>query len=312
MSPVTRLDRRRLLRAAGLSAALLGVGGSVASATPRSRARPDLVVAGGEVGGTFLRFGSLLAAELRRTGAVGDVDVVATAGSVENLRLLAAGSADLAPALADSWDPAVRGVRAVARLYQTTLHCLVRADSPVRDVADLAGALVATGLAGSGTAETAERLLVDRLDARLRPGPRSTGVVALAGGAVDALLWWGGRPSPELLAVARTHPMRALDLASVVDAARADGAAYQRVRLPGDVWGQPDVGMAGVAALLLCRADLDEEVVRPLVDVLLTRGPQLVPQPSGGLQYLAPASLWDTGEVDLHPAAARRYRQQHG
>ncbi|MDQ1105929.1 TAXI family TRAP transporter solute-binding subunit [Nocardioides zeae] len=310
-----RVSRRGLVRAAGgtaLVAGLAGLGPAVASSGTR-RSAGDLVVAGGELGGSFTRFARLLGGELRDSGPVGHVRVVASGGSLDNLALLRSGSADLAPSLADAVAVDADAAVAVARLYQTTLHCLVRDGSPFRSAGDLAGRRVAVGPLGSGSAETARRLLEPTLGVDLRAASHATGAVALAGGSVDALLWWGGQPSPELASLVRTHPLRALDLGALVDATRGPAAPYQSVRLPRDVWDQADdVRTAGVAVHLLCRPALDDATVAHVVDTLLAAGPQLVPQPSGGLQYLAPASLFDTYPVPLHPAAARRYRERHG
>lgn len=170
-----------------------------------------------------------------------------------------------------------------------------------------------SGGAGLLHGEHRDLRLEPALGVQLRAASHGTGVVALAGGTVDALLWWGGQPSPELASLVRTHPVRALDLGGLVDAARGPAAPYQSVRLPRDVWDQAaDVRTAGVAVHLLCRPGLDDETVAHVVDTLFEAGPQLVPQPSGGLQYLAPATLFDTLPVPLHPAAALRYRERHG
>lgn len=305
-------DRRRFLQLAGGAGLVLGVGAlGVGGAPAQRRTSTDLVVAGGELGGSFTRFGRLLAGELRGSGPVGRASVLGSAGSVANLGLLRSASADLAPALADSLGDDPGGVVAVARLYQTTLHFLVRADGPLRSAGDLVGRRVAVGPIGSGTAETARKLLAP-LDLSLRASTHGAGAVALAGGTVDALVWWGGQPSPELASLRRTHPFRAIDLGDLV-AEEPSGTAYQSVRLPRDVWGQEDdVRTAGVAVHLLCRAGLGGDVVAHVVDTLYAAGPQLVPQPSGGLQYLAPASLVDTYPLALHPAAAARYRERHG
>lgn len=77
-----------------------------------------------------------------------------TRGSTENLPLLEAGRLDIAlvqgevanPALAD---PA-SGLRIIAAMYSSPGMFVVRADSPVRTIADLKGRAVAFGAKGSG------------------------------------------------------------------------------------------------------------------------------------------------------------------
>ncbi|WP_052337204.1 TAXI family TRAP transporter solute-binding subunit [Nocardioides alkalitolerans] len=304
------LHRRRLLGAAGWVAAGAGLGALATGCARDDGSITDLAIAGGESGGNFSKFALLLAGEIRRSGPVGRCTVTGSGGSVENLELLRSGRAQLGLALADSLGADDVGeLVAVARLYQATLHCLVPADSPVRSVADLAGRVVAVGPAGSGSAQTAGRLFAGLAAPELREMAHGTGAISLVGGTVAALLWWGGRPSPELTALMRYHPLRALDLGGLV----ADAPeTYQSVRIPGDVYGQEEVRTAGVSAHLVCRPELTAAAVRKVVDTLTGSSSELVPQPSGGLQYLTPATLFDTFPLRLHPTAAARYREQHG
>lgn len=303
---------RRAVLAAGLgmvTASLAGcsTGGSVVD---------RLVVAGGESGGTLIRLSRLIAGELVRQGVVGHAPVDLTAGSVENLDRLRSGEADIALSHADVAVTRGHGLVAVARAYQTRLHCLVRAEDGVSEPEELVGRSVAIGPLRSGTADTAARLLGTlgaegggRLWVNSTP---ANGAISLAGGTVDAMFWWGGLPVPEIRAVNAVRPLRALDLSSLVGPANAhvDGV-YDDVRLPGSVYDQVDVRTIGVGCFLMCRPDLPGPMVAALVDLVIDSGRALVPQPPNGLRYLVPGTLFDTTPVALHPAAAARYRERH-
>jgi hypothetical protein len=67
-----------------------------------------------------------------------------------------------------------------------------------------------------------------------------------------------------------------------------------------------------VPNLLLTGRAVAGAVVAATVDVLTTDAPQLVPPEVRGLQYLAPASMIQTGLVPLHPGAVDAYRRLHG
>jgi hypothetical protein len=54
--------------------------------------------------------------------------------------------------------------------------------------------------------------------------------------------------------------------------------------------------------LLLCRQGLTAGVVAAVVGVLVNDAPQLVPPYVRGLQYLAPPSMIQTGQLPLHHA----------
>jgi len=275
-----------------------------------------LVVAGGEPGGTLIRLSRLIAGELLRQGVVGHAPVDLTQGSVENLDRLRAGKADVALSHADVAVTSGHGLVAIARAYQTMLHCLVRAEDGVSGPEELVGRRVAIGPVRSGTAETATRLLrtlgaEDRGGSWVHATP-ANGAIMLGGGTVDAMFWWGGLPAPEIRSVGAVRPFRALDLSSLVGPANTDvDGVYDNVRLPGSVYGQEDVRTIGVGCFLMCRSDLPDPMVAALVDLVIDSGRALVPQPLNGLRYLLPGTLFDTTPVALHPAAAARYRERH-
>ena len=86
-----------------------------------------------------------------------------TDASVENVRLVASGRAELGFSLADTAADAVRGtgtfdrprrVVALARTYDSFVQLVVRADGGIRDLRDLRGRRVGLGAPGSGTART--------------------------------------------------------------------------------------------------------------------------------------------------------------
>jgi TRAP-type uncharacterized transport system substrate-binding protein len=88
---------------------------------------------------------------------------------------------------------------------------------------------------------------------------------------------------------------------------------YQEVRLPAGLYGsKEEIGSIGIASLLLARADLPDNVVGRIVDVLIERSSELVPPGTVGVQYLDTRSLIYTSGVPLHPGAAAAYQRHHG
>lgn len=278
-----------------------------------------VALGGGDAGGAFIQLSRLLARELEETGRVRQATVVPSAGAAENLQLVTSGQADVAPVFADS-DGLVGGgtVVAVAKAYETMLHCLVRGDSDVQDLRDLVGRPLAIGPAGSGTAATAERLLRRAGVEEGEPGAWvrqrvGDGAIALAGGAVEALFWWGGRPAPEIRSLVEVARFRPLDLGRWVGSANLDsGDVYRTVRVPAEFYDVGGLTTLGTSCLLGCRRDADARLVRAIVETVARDGSALVPQPSNGLRFFAAATLYDTGAVPLHPAAVRAYRALHG
>jgi TRAP transporter TAXI family solute receptor len=296
--------------------------------------RPDeLTVAGGEPGGFYLEFSTLLAAALERHGVAGTARALPTGGSLDNLAELRAERATFAVALADAAATSPEQgaepvpLAAVGKVYENYVHCVVRRDSGIRDLAQLAGKRVAGGQAGSGTSLTTVRILaavglgtpaaggaaaegsVAVVDLGLNDG-----IAALRAGTVDALFWSGGVPTAAIAAAQQEVALALLDLSAALPGLRKGfSAVYDRVLIPeGSYPGVPAVWTVGAANLLLCRADADAATVERTVQLLVHHAGELIPQSSLGVQFLSPETLINTAGIPLHPAAAEAYRALHG
>ncbi len=294
--------------------------------------RPEsLIVAGGEPGGFYLEFSTLLAAALERHGVATHARAVATGGSLDNIAELRAGRAAFAVALADAAGDKSSGnapeIAAIGKVYENYVHCVVRKDSGIRDVSGLAGRRVAVGQPGSGTSLTTPRLLeaaglgASATAAAPTAGTAAVenlglndGIAALKAGAVDALFWSGGVPTAAIAAAQQEVALRLLDLSGLLpELRRRYGGIYDRVLIPeGSYPGIPAVWTVGAPNLLLCRRDLDNATVERTVQLLVHNAGELIPQSSLGVQFLSAESLINTAGVPLHPAAADAYRTLHG
>ncbi|WP_120522320.1 TAXI family TRAP transporter solute-binding subunit [Arthrobacter celericrescens] len=332
-TPERRADmsRRAALRTAlrvGLSAGLALP--ALAACTPGGGLQ-KITVAGGESGGFYLEFATLLAGALRREGVAGEAEPLVTGGSLENLELLRAGKATFAVALADAaaqTAPAAdtaEAMAAVGKVYENYVHCIVRQDNGIRSLGELAGRTVGTGETRSGTSLTARRILETfgagagrEAFSKHPPAERSlglnTGLAALRAGTVDALFWSGGVPTAAISALNEDLGLSFLDLSALIRPMRSRyGPFYDRVLIPQNSYaGAPGVWTVGVANLLLCRQDLGSRTVERTVELLVNHAAGLVPQTSAGVQFLSPDTLINTAGIPLHPAAERAYRRLHG
>ena len=301
-----RIDRRRFL--AGAGALTLGALAGCGFGAPT----PNVRLSAGERGGLYYAFAGLLAAA---GGTTVRIEPLTTAGSRENLDLLAAGDVDAALTLADSVRPD-DDVTALGRVYENYLQLVVPAGSPIGSVADLRGRRVNLGALGSGAALTGERLLlvtgIDPVaDVSVTHLPLQQAVAALDGGTVDAMLWSGGVPTTSLMFPAG---VRLVPLGDLVEPMRARyGPLYDFVRVPAGAYpGAAGVATIGVPNFLLCRPDLPDATAQALVGLLLTDAHALVPDEAAGTQFLDGRSLIETGDIPLHPGAVEAYRRWHG
>lgn len=327
-------SRREVLRA-GAAAGLAGLlPPALAACTPADS--PDAVtVAGGEPGGFYLEFATLLAASLQRHGVARQATALTTGGSLDNLGQLIAGKATFAVALADAAaqreagkNTSDAGITALGRVYENYVHCVVRKASGIRGIGELAGRTVAVGEPGSGTSLTTPRLLEAAGLGSVAAGGAGAagqavtvlnlglndGLAALRAGSVDALFWSGGVPTAAISAAHDDVGLNFLDLSLLLPALRSRyGAFYDRVLIPAGAYGGvPAVWTVGVTNLLLCRSDLDSRTVKSTVELLVGHAEELIPRSSLGVQFLSPDSLINTAGIPLHPAAADAYRELHG
>src|SRR5436190_17183494 len=198
---------------------LAGAGAIVVGSNPREFARAHgavvrLSIATGNTGGVYYPYGGALAkviGESLRVQATAEV----TAATVDNLKLIQQRKVDIAFALADTLDAALRGAgpfqrtgavraRALAVLYPNYTHVATIAGTRIERLADLRGRVVSTGSPGSGTEVIALRTLraagldPDR-DLRRQALSVNASVDALKDGKIDAFFWSGGLPTASIL-----------------------------------------------------------------------------------------------------------------
>jgi TRAP transporter TAXI family solute receptor len=328
------LPPRRDALKAGLAVGLASLLVPALSACTSENRPSTVTVAGGEPGGFYLEFSTLLAESLQRHGVADNAVALTTGGSLDNLQHLLTGKASFAVALADSAarQAAAKNtsdgeVVALGKVYENYVHCVIRRNSGIRDITGLAGRTLAVGGPGSGTSLTAARLIEAAGLSAAPAGAATTdktitvinlglndGLAALRGGSVDALFWSGGVPTAAIAATNKEVGLGFLDLSTLIPAARIRyGAFYDRVLIPeGSYEGIPAVWTVGVANLLLCRNDLDVSTVKRTVELLVGHAQELIPRSSLGVQFLSPESLINTAGLPLHPAAAAAYRASHG
>jgi TRAP transporter TAXI family solute receptor len=227
----------------------------------------------------------------------------------------------LALALSDATVADPHGAVALGRVYENHLQCAVPADSPIRQLSDLPGLRVSLGFPGSGTANSAQRVLaaagIDPATLTLEPVPLVELLDALASGRVNAGFFAGGVPNPLVDPASGRGPaagIRLLNLAGPLATLRSQyGSVYQPVLVPPGVYGSiEEVETVGITSLVLATPQLPDEVADGIAEVLITRADELIPTAALGAQYLSPSSLIYTFGIPLHPDAVAAYRRHHG
>ena len=310
------LSRRRALQALGAVGLIAVVPGCSA---PFAETR--LRVATGGTQGVYFTLGTALA-EAWRAALELDVapEVIPTAGSRQNIELLAAGGADVAFSqldtaadhLANVGPDGPRGLRALGRMHDDVVHVVVPAASPITTLAGLRGARVSVGEQGSGVSDLAHRLLavagLSPTDLRAQQLGINDSVAALRDGAIDAFFWSGGLPTDGVTELARTVPIRLLDLRDVLDDVRARYPVYTSGMVPARTYGMPQpVRTLFVRNVLLVPAEMPDELADVLTATLFAAQERLARATPVALTIDTRTAI-GTQPVPLHPGAVRFYR----
>lgn len=211
-----------------------------------------------------------------------------TAGSVENLRLLhnrdvlfALTQGDIA-ALAYAGDEPFAdlgpnsALRALGSLYIEPLHVIVRAESPVRTMADLSGRTINVGPVGSGSRVTALRILAAHGIPPERVGELGAhtlapALAALRDGQIDAVIEVIGAPANEIRSAFTTLPLRLVPLDSaVIERLVRENPVYIAAPIPAATYpnlaaAAPTVGVAAILAATTALTPAEAAVATRLV-----------------------------------------------
>jgi len=201
-----------------LGAALALTAERASSATISDAGRLQrLTIATGPKGTAYQLIGQELAACVKELHPGCDVQVLVTAGGVNNMNLMREGRVDIAFVNASVAWAASLGIlefqggrvplRAMAALYPNSMHLVVREDSGINRLADLRTRRVATGSPGSGTEVLALQMLVAMdidpdHDLQRRRWGLDESIKALREGRLDAFLFGAAvpvRPIAELM-----------------------------------------------------------------------------------------------------------------
>jgi TRAP transporter TAXI family solute receptor len=220
------------------------------------------------------------------------LEVVATSGSMENLKLLQArqGGVDVAFIQGGTGAPDTPGLLSLASVFFEPLWVFVREGVPARYVRDLVGRRLALGVEGSGTRVLALQLLkasgvAEGVNLLAMGGDEA--VQGLLSGSVDAAFFVTARPQPQLEPLLRDKRVRLLSFV------RADAFAQRfrflskvilpegRLDLAANV-PAADVTLLAPAAALVAREDLHPAIIDRLIQaaVEVHGGGQLFTEPS--------------------------------
>jgi TRAP transporter TAXI family solute receptor len=293
-------------------------------------------------GGSFFEIGGIVAGAISgpaegppcgRGGSCGVPGLVAVAqatpGSIENLRMINSGQIESGFAQADLAAWAYDGIkmfgdagpqrklRAIGSLFPAAAQLVVKADSPIRNLADLDGKTVAVGETGSGSAAAAAIVFAaagfaerNPIRKTLRPGPAAA---ELKAGTIDAWFLVGGYPVPAIRDLAASMPIRLVPIqGEVADKLKKAFSFYELIEIPAGSYPNVDTATRsfGFSALWVVNADTDADLVYAITKSLWNpaTGKLLAALDPIGKRIRLDRAL-EGLSIPLHPGAARFYRE---
>ena len=332
-----RLSRRDFVRVGGVLVVSAGAMGALAGCSPQQlaaqRGAPQrLSIATGGTGGIYYPYGGGLAKVIGDSIPGVQATAEVTSASVDNMKFIREGKADIAFTLADTLDDSYKGegpfqefgkvaANALAVLYTNFTQVVTLADKGINRIADMRGKTVSTGAAGSGTEVIAFRVLeAAGVNPATDLGKQGLGVApsvdALKDGKIDAFFWSGGLPTAAVLDLANTPrlQMRLLSNEDVLPTLqqRYGAALYYRSIVPRSAYPglEADVPVVGVANALVVNEKMSEDLAYQITKTLFAKKDELVAiHPEASNLTLAAATVGSP--VPFHPGAIKYYREQN-
>jgi len=301
--------------------------------------------------GTFFEIGGVIAGAISKPagsppcehggncGVPGLVAVTqATQGSVENLRMVAAGQIESGIAQSDivSWAYAGTGIfaaagplknlRAIASLFPESLQLVVRDDSGIQTLAGLRGKHISLGQPASGTVADARVVLAgagltekDMTAEYMRPGVAAANV---KDGTLDGFFIIGGVPVPAIRDLAAETPIRLVPVEDdVLAKMRESSTSYRRSTIPSGTYPgiSAETPSIGFDALWIVSADAPDDLIYAITKALWNDATQRLLEARAPLgRQVRVEDALDGLSIPLHPGAKRFYREaglpvdQHG
>ncbi|MFA5719035.1 MAG: TAXI family TRAP transporter solute-binding subunit [Desulfobulbaceae bacterium] len=292
-------------------------------------AKERLAFSGGPEGGTFQYYGNGISIRLSNNIENVEVSNMATAGSLENLRRVDSGEADFGIVYSGDTYLARVGkltednkeytkVKAMAYLYGAPAHLVVKADSGITKVEELAGKRVAVGDPGSGAAASAERFfrsvgLWDKMNVEFIGYSKAAS--SLGDNLIDAMWVFAGYPNASIIQAAASNKIRLLDL---VEPGEKSGffkefPFYTPLAIPAGTYSGVDTDTPSFqdSALWVAGEHVSADVVyKALADIFSTEGLAYMVKAHGSAKEMGVENGLKGIVTPVHPGAIKFWEEK--
>jgi TRAP transporter TAXI family solute receptor len=278
---MAKLDFNRVLRITLVSLSVALVAGLAIALWQRAKTEHLTLAAGASSGESYI-LGNAVKTVLERHYPRIRVTLLETGGTVENLRMLEDGHAQLATAQSDIL-PGPKA-RAVAVLYDDTFQLLVPKDSPVQSLVGLQGRRIALAQSGGqfqSFLHVADHFGLHREDFQFVGASDQDAGDAFLNGRADAIFRVRAIGDPSIQQLAQSGKVRFLPIEHAA-AMKIRYPAFQSALIPvGAYLGNPpipaqDFPTVSIQRTLLARDRANVGAIRAVTEVLLERRQEIM------------------------------------
>jgi uncharacterized protein len=311
---------KRTILAAAAVFALTGANGASAQQAKQ------LSIATGGTGGIYYPlaggFGTIIAKEIPGITATAEV----TGGSLDNMKLVGSGNADVAFTQVDTALDAVNGkdkfpkklpIRALAVMYPNLMQVVTLEGNGIAKFEDLKGKRVSTGSPGSGTEIFALRVIEafgldkDKDMTRERLSAAESGN-ALKDKKIDAFMFVAGVPTAAITDVAATPGVKMLLIdhdQALKNMVEKYGPAYAPAVIPKGGYPHQDKESKVVTVwnIMAVREDFPEDLAYKLTKLMLEKREDLAKVHKEALNIKVENQKSQNAGIPWHPAALKYF-----
>jgi TRAP transporter TAXI family solute receptor len=302
---------------------------ALAAAGPAHAQQKRLSIATGGTGGVYYPLGGGLANVVTKSLPGVEATAEVTSASVDNVKLVGAGKADVAFVLADTAADGLNGtgkfkekvpIRSIAVIYANKSQWVTVEGSGINRMQDLKGKRIATGAPGSGTEVIALRILeaygIDPdKDVKREKLSVAESVNAIKDRKIDAFFWSGGVPTAAVTDLAATpgFKIKLLDHADAIpNLTKKYGTLYVKGTIPAKSYpGQEkDCLVADVWNLLIVNEKMDEKLAYDLTKAVFENKKELASVHSEANNIDFAKQLGGGSPIPFHPGALRYFSEK--
>ncbi len=210
----------------------------------------------------------------------------------------------------------LENLRVIASLYQESLHVVVSADSPIRNIQQLIGKRISLGEKDSGTNATALAVLeaygIDDKKANFSNDNLRSALEALRGGSLDAIFVVGSYPLPALVDYTQTASIRLLQI-------DGEGATVLRQKYPflgidvipeGSYRDVNNAVTLGISTLWVTSAEVPDDLIYKITRALWnTTTKKLTDSNNPIVRRMRFETALSGIPIPIHPGAAKFYSE---